>query len=297
MLLSIIILNYNALTVLRDCLQSLEAYGDWLKKNCEVFVVDNASSDGSAQMVQQSFPWIKLIVSPENGGFAKGNNLALRKATGEYQLLLNPDTVVPQGALQSCLEFLKNHADCGVVTCKVVFPNGNIDMDCHRGFPTPWASLTYFSGLEQLFKHNKFFGQYHLTQFNLNTTHEIDSAVGAFMMMPQKAIEEVGLLDEDYFFYGEDIDWCYRFKEKGWKVYYYPNVSIVHYKGYSSGIRQETKEISSATRQSRRRVMFASVAAMKLFYDKHYRASYPFFVTWLVYLGISALKLKRLLSI
>lgn len=294
MLLSIVIVNYNSLHVLKPCLDSLQAYGDWQKQNCEVFVVDNASSDGSVDVIKRQYPWIKLIANQENLGYAKANNQALRQATGEYQLLLNPDTVVPANTLQSCIEFLKSHQDCGVVTCKVVFPSGKLDLDCHRGFPTPWASFTYFTGLEDLFFDSKLFGHYHLTYLPLDSLHEIDSAVGAFMMMPKAAIEKVGLLDENFFFYGEDLDWCYRFKENGFKVYYYPKAAITHYKGVSSGIRKETKTITSATKQSRRRVVLASVNAMKLFYDKHYKSRYPFFVTWFVYGGIWLMKIKRL---
>lgn len=293
MLLSIIIVNYNAAKVLLPCLKSLEAYGEWLHANVEAFVVDNASTDDSVQMVRQQFPWVQLIENDKNLGFSKANNQGLRRASGEYQLLLNPDTIVPQVTLQACIEFLKNHQDAGVVTCKVALANGKLDMDCHRGFPTPWASFTYFSGLEGAFPKLKLFGQYHQTWKDFSTTHEIDAAVGAFMMMSKRAIDDVGLLDENFFFYGEDLDWCYRFKEQGYKVYYFPEVNIVHYKGYSSGIRKESKEVTSATIESRRRVALASVEAMKLFYDKHYKSKYSFLVTWIVYGGIWLMKLKR----
>lgn len=294
MLLSIIIVNYNASKVLIPCLKSLEDYGSWLKENCEVFVIDNASADDSVEQVRVQFPWVKLVANTENVGFSMANNQGLRQASGDYQLLLNPDTIVPQGTLQACLDFLKKHQDAGVVTCKVELANGHLDMDCHRGFPTPWASFTYFSGLEKLFPKSKLFGQYHQTWKDLSTTHEIDSAVGAFMMMPKKAIDEVGLLDERFFFYGEDLDWCYRFKEKSYKVYYYPDVKITHYKGYSSGMRKESREVTSATKQSRDKVVLASVEAMKLFYDKHYKGKYPAFITWKVYLGIWLMKQKRI---
>lgn len=294
MLLSIVIVNYNSIHVLKPCLDSLLALGNWLHENCEVLIVDNASSDGSAETIKQDYPWVIFTANQENLGFAKANNQALRKARGDYQLLLNPDTVVPLETLKECITFLKGHPDAGVVTCKVVFPSGKIDMDCHRGFPTPWASFTYFSGLEDFFFNSKWFGKYHLTYLPLNTTHEIDSAVGAFMMMPKVAIEKVGLLDEDFFFYGEDIDWCYRFKEKGFKVYYFPDVSITHYKGVSSGIRKESLAITSATKQSRMKVALASIVAMRLFYDKHFKQHYPFFITWLVYGGIWLMKKKRI---
>jgi GT2 family glycosyltransferase len=276
-------------------LDSLLAYGDWLRKNCEVFVVDNDSSDGSAKSIQQQYPWVKLIASRDNLGYSKGNNLALRQATGTYQLLLNPDTIVPPNTLQKCIAFLQTYKDCAVVTCKVEFPNGKLDVDCHRGFPTPWASFTYFSGLEKLLPHKKRFGQYHQTYKDFRVTHEIDSAVGAFMMMPKKVIDQVGLLDEDFFFYGEDLDWCYRFKENGFKVYYFPEVRIIHYKGVSSGIRKESKQITSATEESKKRVSLASVTAMRLFYDKHYKQKYLFLITWFVYTGIWLLKQKRVL--
>src|SRR3989344_7390964 len=157
MLLSIVIVNYNSVHVLKPCLESLQKLGNWLTENCEVFVVDNASNDNSVTEVQNNYPFVKVIANAENLGFAKANNQALRLATGEYVLILNPDTVVPEHTLQACISFLQNHPDCGVVTCKVVFPSGKIDIDCHRGFPTPWASLTHFCGLANLFPNSKLF--------------------------------------------------------------------------------------------------------------------------------------------
>lgn len=296
MTLSIIILNYNASHVLKDCLKSLDNYGVWLHKNCELFVVDNASKDDSVSMIRANFPWVKLIENNDNLGFSKGNNVAIRQATGDYQLLLNPDTVVLPDTLQKCLDFLKNNQECGVVTCRVEFPDGRLDLDCHRGFPTPWASLTHFVGLSKLFPKSKLFGQYQLSFEDLTTSHEIDSAVGAFMMMPKKALDEVGLLDEQFFFYGEDIDWCFRFKKAGFKVYYYPECKIIHYKGYSSGIRKETQNVTTATTETKRRIALESVRAMRLFYDKHYKNTYPFFITWFVYGGMFLLKQKRLMG-
>lgn len=296
-ILSIVILNYNSEQVVRACLDSLKQYGDWLQQNVEVIVVDNNSSDDSAGMIKDQFPWVNLIVNSENIGFSAGNNVGLRQATGEYILLLNPDTVVLPETLQKCVTFLQEHTDCGAVTCCIEFPDGNIDMDCHRGFPTPWASLTYFAGLEKLFPKSKLFGQYHQTWKDLQTTHQVDACVGAFMMMPKRVLDEVGLLDERFFFYGEDIDWCFRFNEKGYKVIYFPEVKIIHYKGYSSGVRKETQKITSASKETKRRIKVESVRAMRLFYDKHYKQRYPFFVTWLVYGGMALLKWHRLRSV
>lgn len=286
--LSVIIVNYNVKELLRQCLRSLV--------DAEVFVVDNASSDGSVEMVRKEFPQVKVIASEENLGFAKANNLGIKGSSGRYLLFLNPDTMVPSETLPEMIKFMDENPEVGVATCFVELVSGGMDPDCHRGFPTPWASFCFFTKLEKLFPRSRIFGQYHQTWKDLTKTHEIYSCCGAFMMVRRKAMEEVGIWDEDFFFYGEDLDWCYRFKERDWKVMFYPHCKIIHHKGASSGMKKSSEDVTTATREARRRAREASTDAMRIFYNKHYRRKYPAPVTWLVLGGIKLMEKIRLLG-
>lgn len=283
--LSIIILNYNTKDLLRDCLSSIKK----AKSNgftFETIVVDNASKDSSAAMVKKEFSWVKLIASKKNLGFAGGNNLGLKKAKGRYILFLNSDTkIVPEG-LVKMMEFMEQNPGIGASTPKTMLFSGGMDPDCHRSFPTPWASICYFSGLEKLFPKSKLFGQYHKSYLNLNKAHEIDAGFGTFMFVRKKALDQVGGWDEKYFFYGEDLDFCYRIKKAGWKVMFYPEPLVTHHKGASSGLRRESKDVARASRKTRIRVAKASIKAMEIFYKKFYQDKYPRWVTSLVILGI-----------
>ena len=292
--LSIIIVNYNVKELLRQCLQSLQLTINNQQLTIEIFVVDNASSDGSVEMVREEFPEVRVTASKENLGFAKANNLAIKEASGRYLLFLNPDTTVPSGTLPEMIKFMDENPKVGVATCFVELASGGMDLDCHRGFPTPWASFCHFSGLAKLFPRSKIFGAYHQTWKDLSKTHEIDSCVGAFMMVRRGAMEEVGVWDEDFFFYGEDLDWCYRFREHGWKVVFYPHVKIIHHKGASSGMKKSSQEVTTASRDSKRRARKASTEAMRIFYEKHYRQKYPAVLNWLVLGGIKLMEKIRL---
>jgi len=292
--LSIIIVNYNVKELLRACLKSLQPLIVNRESLIELFVVDNASGDGSVEMVRKEFPDVKLIASDKNLGFAKANNLAIKQAQGRYLLFLNPDTVVPEETLPEMIKFMDENPEVGVATCFVELASGGMDIDCHRGFPTPWASFCHFSRLAKLFPRSKIFGQYHQIWKDLTKIHEIDSCCGAFMMVRREAMEEVGVWDEDFFFYGEDLDWCYRFQEKDWKVVFYPHCKIIHHKGASSGMKKSSQEITTATRESKRRARKASTEAMRIFYNKHYRQKYPAVLNWLVLKGIKLMERIRL---
>jgi len=277
--LSVIILNYNTKDLLRGCLQSVCQQAD------EVIVVDNASADGSVEMVEK-FKVVKLIVNKRNLGFAAGNNLGIKQAGGKYILLLNSDTVVKPGAFKKAVAFMNQHSQVGALTPKTLLTSGKLDPDCHRGFPTPWASICYFLGLEKLFPHSRLFGQYHKFYLDLGEIHEIDAGSGAFLLTRRKVIEKIGALDEKYFFYGEDLDFYYRVKQAGWQVMFYPQVLLTHYKGASSGLRKESKTITRATRATRLRTARASIKAMEIFYKKFYQDKYPDWVTGVVIWGI-----------
>lgn len=291
MQLSIVVVSFNVKELLGDCLKSVKVATKSL--DTEVFVVDNDSHDGTPEMVKKDFPWVKLIANDKNLGFSKANNQAIKKAKGEYVLILNPDTVVLPETFTKMIDFMKKNPNVGVATCRVEFPSGALDKDCRRHFPTPWRSFTYFSGLSKLFKGSKIFDQYNYGYVNDNQEQEIDACVGAFMLIPKKAIEKIGMFDEEFFFYGEDLDWCYRFREHGYKIVYTPITKIIHHKGASSGIKKSSQEVTSATNETRKMVMRQSVRAMRIFYRKHYQKKYPFFINWFVYLGMWSMEKYR----
>ncbi len=283
--LSIIIVSYNTLDFLKECIESIEKNTE--KFNYEIIVVDNISSDNSVEMVKKEFPQVLLIESSENLGFSKANNLGVKKSKGRYILFLNPDTLVYKDSLFGMVKFMDGHKEAGAATCKLVMPDGRLDDASHRGFPNPWTSLSYFSGLSKLFPSSKLFGGYNLSFMDLSKTHEIDACAGAFMMVRREAGEKIGWWDEDYFFYGEDLEFCFRLKEKGWKIYFVPSVSALHYKGVSGGIKKVSQKITTASIETKIRATNWRFSAMKIFYRKHYQNNYPFFLTWFVMGGIN----------
>jgi len=283
--LSIVIVNYNTASLLDDCLSSI--FKSTKPKNgIEVIVVDNASTDDSRKIVKKKYPDVYLIANKTNLGFAKANNLGVKQAKGRFLLFLNSDTVVNRFSLVKPLKYLRNHPSVGAVTIKLYLKNNQIDPDNHRGFPTPWAALTHFSGLSRLFPQSKVFNQYHLGYLNFDRIHPIPVAAGSFLLMPTALFHQLGGWDEAYFFYGEDIDLCFRLNQAGYKIIYYPKVSALHLKGASSGLRQETKKIAPANKANRLKVAKASVKAMEIFYQKFYADKYPFLLTYFVLLAI-----------
>ncbi len=251
---SIIIVSYKTRALLMDCLSKV--FGSQGDLDLEVFVVDNASHDGTVEAVRREFPQCTVIVSGLNEGFSRANNRGIRSSTGEYILLLNPDTLVSENVLSKMVDFMEKHTDVGMVSCKLVTGDGPLDLACRRSFPNLWDGFCRASGLSFAFPHNRMFSGYNLTYLDDNDTYEVDAVNGAFMFTRRKAVEEVGLLDEDFFMYGEDLDWCFRFKKAKWKIMYYPAATTVHIKGSSSN-----KRSSRMIRE-----MFRSTA---LFYRKH----------------------------
>lgn len=283
--LSIIILSYNTKELLRACLRSIyKTAGASL--SYEIIVVDNASPDGSADMVRSGFKEVVLIANKENIGYSKGNNVGVKAAKGRFILFLNADTFVYKETLYAMVRFMQETKRAGAATCNITLPNGKLDEASHRGFPTPWRSFAHFSGFSKLFPYSKLFAGYSLGWMDFTKTHEIDACAGAFMIVQRQAGEGIGWWDEDFFWYGDDLDFCFRLKEKGWKIYFVPTVSILHYKGVSGGIKKISKHLTSATKETRIRVTNARFEAMKTFYNKHYKTKYPAFVTLLVLLTI-----------
>jgi len=271
--LSIIILNYNGLFWLKKLLPTIDKY--YLKKSkykAEVIVVDNDSQDDSVKFLKKNFQWVKVLESGQNGGFAFGNNVALRQTKARYVMLLNSDTefLEDKSNLDILIDYLDKNRKVAVVGPRLELSNGQLDPASHRGEPHPWAAFSYFMGLEKLFPENKFFAKYHLGDLPLDQIHQVDAISGAAMMVKQSAIKKVGLLDENFFMYGEDLDWCRRFREANYQVVFHPEVTIVHHK-YKSGIKSVNKKTARKTHS-----FFYD--AMLTYYDKYYGSKYPNFL-------------------
>lgn len=230
--LSVIIVNYNVKHFLEQCLHSVLKASKSI--SAEIFVVDNNSVDGSTQLVKEKFPQVQLIENKENVGFSKANNQAIRLAKGKYILLLNPDTVVEEDTFVKVTRFMDEHPEAGGLGVKMIDGKGNFLPESKRGLPTPWVAFSKMFGLSKLFPKSKKFGKYHLSYLDENEIHEIEVLAGAFMLMRKETLDKVGLLDETFFMYGEDIDLSYRITQGGYKNYYFPETTIIHYKGEST---------------------------------------------------------------
>ncbi|MGG1555750.1 glycosyltransferase family 2 protein [Paenibacillus ferrarius] len=279
--LSIIIVNYRTRELTLECIASV--YASLTAYTYEIILVDNASNDGMIAAANERFPQVITIDNAENVGFSRANNQGIRIAQGRYVLLLNSDTIVQPDTLEVMLRFMDEHPEVGASGCKIVLPDGTLDKACKRGFPTPSASFYYAFGFSKLFPKVPRFNQYQLGYLSPDEEYPIDSLVGAFMLIRREAIAQVGMLDEAFFMYGEDIDWCYRIKEAGWVNYYYPCTHIVHYKGASS-------------RRKPYKIIYEFHRAMILFHNKHYRKKYSWLTNGLVYIGVGvkfALSLAR----
>jgi GT2 family glycosyltransferase len=230
--ISIVIVNYNVRHFLHQTLQSIERAKHDL--SIETWVVDNNSVDDSVAMVKEAFPQVKLIENKDNPGFSIANNQAIQQCSGKYILLLNPDTVLQEDTLKVCLDFMELNDDCGAVGAKMIDGGGNFLPESKRGFPSPWVSFCKATGLSKLFPKSERFNKYHLGYLDENETNEVDVLCGAFMFMRKDVLGEVGLLDEAFFMYGEDIDLSYRIKKAGHKIYYLPETQLIHFKGEST---------------------------------------------------------------
>lgn len=265
--LSVIIVTYNVRDLLRVCLETLLASKGSF--SYEVIVVDNRSTDDTAMMVLRDFPNLQLIVSPVNGGYAYGNNLGIARSCGRYVLLLNPDTELPPYALADMLEYMELRPWAGAVGPKLVRPDGSLDLACRRSFPTPEVALYRMLGLSRLFPRSRRFARYNMTYLDPDEPTDVDSVVGAFMLIRRKALEQVGLLDETFFMYGEDLDLAYRLKQAGWRILYNPAVTVLHHKGESS-------------KQRRLLTTYEFYRAMLVFYRKHFWRQNPLVLNCLV---------------
>ncbi len=256
---AVVIVSYNVRELLRDCLRSVLAERE---RPLEVVVVDNASTDGSPEMVAREFPAVCLISNPRNRGFAVASNQGIAATRAPAVLSLNPDTVVQPGAIATLAAFLDRHPEVGAVGPKIRRPDGSLDLAARRAFPSPAVALFRLSLLSRLFARHPAMGRYNLTDRSPDVEQEIDAGTAACLMFRRAALEQVGAYDEDFFMYGEDLDLCYRLKARGWRIVYLPAAVVLHYKGQSS--RQRSNAMIREFHRS-----------MWIFFSKHYRKSTP----------------------
>lgn len=262
MKLSVIIVNYNVKHFLEQCLCSVERSVDGI--DAEVIVVDNASHDGSVEYLQKRFANVRFIASDKNLGFARANNLAIRNSCGEYVLLLNPDTIVAEDTFADFIQFMDSHPDAGGCGAYMLRINGSFALESRRGLPTPFVAFCKMSGLSSIFPKSRTFGRYYMRYLNEHEANQIEIMSGAYMFLRKSVLDKIGLLDEDFFMYGEDIDLSYRIMKAGYKNYFLPS-PILHYKGES-------------TQKSTYRYVHTFYQAMQLFFNKHY-SHYSFLVS------------------
>ena len=275
--LAVIIVSYNVSTLLRRCLETVYAsQGDI---TFDVVVVDNVSNDDTVQMVEREYPQTKLIANNENVGYPAGNNQGMRllgvdsAQPPRYTLLLNPDTEVPPHCFVDFVKYMDDNLDVGIVGPRLLLPNGQLDLACRRSFPTPEVSLYRMLGLSTLFPKSSRFGRYNMTFLDEKELAEVDAVVGAFMLVRTTAIEKVGMLDETFWMYGEDLDWAKRVKDAGWKIIYNPAVEVLHVKRASS--------------KQNPRAQLEFYRAMPIFYYKHYYTTTPKLFHWLIIAGLA----------
>ena len=258
MKLSVVIVSYNVKYHLEQCIRTVKKASEGM--DTEIWVVDNASSDNSVEYLQANFPDVNFISNTDNVGFSKANNQAIRQSKGEYVLLLNPDTIVAEDTLKGCIEFLDAHPQVGATGVRMLNADGTFAPESRRGLPTPFTSFCKMTGLSSLFPQSRIFGRYYMKYLNENEANPVEVLSGAFNMLRRKALNQIGLLDEDFFMYGEDIDLSYRMLIGGWQNYYLP-YNILHYKGES-------------TEKSSFRYVHVFYNAMLIFFNKHFGKKY-----------------------
>ncbi len=269
--LSVVIVHFNTEDLTRACIRSVlhECNGIPL----ELFLVDNGSTDGSGERLAAEFPGLELIRCEEGIGYGAANNLAARRARGRFLLFLNSDTEIHEGALLRMLDFMEQRPGCTLAGCRLLKADGSLDRACRRSFPTPSVSFYKLLGLNRIFPGSRRFARYDLRFMPVDGRYQVDSLVGAFLLFRRHQERNPGGFDEDYFFYGEDIDLCYRAKQAGGEVWYLGDITSLHRKGGTTNKRAPW-------------VIFHFHRSMRIFYDKHYRSRYPLPVTVLVYAGI-----------
>jgi hypothetical protein len=271
MKLSIVIVNYNTERLLRGCLESVYAGANGTP--FDVWVVDNNSRDNSVAMLGSEFPQVRVVQNGSNVGFSKANNMAIARSEADYILLLNPDTLIIEDAIERVVRFMDERPEVGVCGCRVLNKDRTLQLACRRSIPTPKVAFYRLTGLSRLFPRSPVMARYNMTYTNPAQTHEVDAVSGAFLMIRREAVEDIGLLDERFFMYGEELDWCLRAKRAGWSVVYYPDAEIIHYKGES-------------TKYNSRKATLEFYRAMYLFHRKHFAPECSPAVNAMIYTGI-----------
>jgi len=277
--MSVCIVSLNSCGYLRDCLHSL---AENTRASYEVIVTDNGSTDGTQAMLAAEFPYVQLIQNQRNEGYTRPMNQALLRGRGEYLAQLNPDTVVLPGALDELIAFLVAHPEVGVCGPKVLNRDRTLQKPCRRGEPRPWAVFSYFSGLAALFPKSRLFGEYLMSYKDEDETHAVAGVSGSCMLIRRAVIDRIGYLDERFFAYQEDADYCFRARQAGWEVYYHPPAKIIHYGGMGGSRVQPFRSIYEWHR------------SYYLYYRKNLARDYFFLFNWLYYLAMGA---KLLLSL
>ena len=271
--MSVIIVNYNVKEFLEQAIRSVyQAKGSL---EIEVIVVDNNSVDGSVEMVRSRFPEAHLIANEENTGFSTANNQAIRIAKGRHLFILNPDTIVQENTLTTLVSFMDAHPNAGAVGCKILNPDGTFAPESRRSFPTPAVAFYRMTGLSRLFPRSRTFGRYNLSYLTPDDASEVDALSGSCMVVRAEAVKEAGMFDEDFFMYGEDLDWCYRIQQAGWTIHYTPDTQIIHYKGES-------------TKKGELRYVLLFYGAMLRFAEKHFKKRHSFIFRFFLRIGIIA---------
>lgn len=284
--LSIIVVNYMTYEKTVNTISSIFMYTRGV--DYEVILVDNGSKNNDSlklgKYIKDNNLKVKYIQNKENLGFSKGNNIGIKKSKGQYIALLNSDTELTENSFNKAVTYLKDNKNVGALGCRLITPDGKLDHGCKRGFPTPEASIYYILKLDKFFKNNIKYGAYRLSYLNEHEINDVDVISGAFFVTTRKVLDKVGLLDERFFMYGEDIDLCFRIKENGYRIVYNPTIgTVIHYKG-SSGKKRRLKTI------------YNFYEAMILFYNKHYRKKYNPVVTIIVYLSVGVLFITKALK-
>jgi GT2 family glycosyltransferase len=269
--LSIVIVNWKTPILLARCLKSIEA--DTGFSQFTIYVVDNDSQDQSVSLLEKDFPYVRVEANRANIGFSRACNQIIKKVESEFVLLLNPDTEIKGDSISNLVQFMETHPDCGAVGPKVLNPDGTLQLACRRSFPSPSAAFFRLTYLSKLFPKNELFSKYNMTYEDPDSCTEVDALSGSCMMVRKKAIDEIGLLDEEIFMFGEDIDWCWRIKEANWKIFYLPNAVVWHAHGASSRLRPIGATIDLHK-------------GMEVFYRKHLASKYWAPFNALVYAAI-----------
>jgi GT2 family glycosyltransferase len=276
MQLSVVILNYNVRYFLETCLVSVQKAIQNI--DSEIIVIDNASTDGSCEMIKERFPEVYLIENKENLGFPRGNNIGVEKAKGDYICILNPDTVVAEDTFKKILQFAKNQNELGIIGCKMIDGSGLFLPESKRGVPTPWVAFTKVAGLYKYFPKSTLFNQYYLQHIPQSSTQKVPILTGAFMFLKRQLYQEVGGFDQDCFMYSDDVDLSYLVTKIGFSNYYFADTTIIHYKGEST-----QKDVLYMKRFQE---------AMTFFYKKHFNQSFLF--TLIMKIGIKLFAFKKM---